>query len=340
MKIVKCSKCKKYIHESSECFHCGNTMGFDEVEMPKIHKNVLTEYSMVESLIKERKFAEALTLSYTVIEWMPNLASIFWLRLLAKKKCTSTAELIQKGVNCEDDADFYNALAFSIGAEHDAYLDVQGMILAIKNALRTEIFNHEYHCKMKTDILQIKKSMKEEVDSQKKSLFLLWSELEQIEYSLYVFEKDCAMLAKEHSDALDIAAQAASAIRSETYRLKECTDEDYYKYQVKINSILQQSEQSIKALENMGKQNPLVTSFNSLVKKRDEQVRQITNKISTLKTYEAKVQQTIDEIDKIEQQHRAAIHAVEAFDFLNAAKLLGEEKYNEILQSNGLCVSV
>ena len=90
----------------------------------------------------------------------------------------------------------------------------------------------------------------------------------------------------------------------------------------------------------MKKQHPWVKSFNDLVKKRDEQVRQITNEISSLKVYEATVQQTLDEIDQIEQRHRTAIRAVETFDFLDAANLLGKDAYNTVLRGIGLGVDV
>lgn len=340
MKIVKCSKCKKFIHKTDKCLHCGNTMGFEETEMPVLHENAAAEYSRVKSLVEDKKFSEALTLSRSVIEWMPNLPGIFWLRLLAKNKCTNAAELIQKGFNCKEDADFCNAMAFSTGTEHNAYQDIQNIVLATQSALKAEISNHEYQCKMKTNILQIKKTMKGEVDSRKKKLFVLWAELEATEHSMYTLEKDCILLSKEHSDALDKAAQAASSIKNETYRLEECTAENLHKYQVKIGNILQQSEQAKDAVESMKKQHPWVKSFNDLIKKRDEQVRQITNEITSLKTYEATVQQTLDEIDRIEQRHRTAIRAVESFDFVDAANLLGKDSYNTVLRGIGLGVDV
>lgn len=338
MKIVQCSKCGKYIHKTGKCFHCGNTLGFEEVEMPVVHENAVAVYSKVESLLESKRYAEALTLSHTVIEWMPDLAGIFWLRLLAKNKCLSTVELIQKGFNCKEDADFCNALMFSIGAEHSAYQDVKNIVIAAQKALNAEILNHEYQCKMKTSILQIKKTMKGEVDARKNKLFSLWSELVVTEQSMYTLEKDYILLSKEHSDALDKAAQSAASIQTEVYQLDECSAKELHEYQVILGNILQQSEQAKKSIESMKEQHPWVKSFNDLVKKRDEQVRQITNEISSLKIYEATVQQTLDEVDRIEQRHRTAIHAVEAFDFVDAANLLGKESYITILCSIGLKV--
>lgn len=340
MKIVRCPKCGKYIHKADSCFHCGNSMNFDDIDIPQIHENVLAEFSKIESLIESKRFDEAYSLSHKVIEWMPNFSGIFWLRLLAKNKCTSTSELIEKGFNCEDDSDLNNALTFSTGVEHSVYVDIQDMVNAAKKALKEEIAIHEYNCKMKTDVLQIKKNMKNETDSRKQRLFSLWSDLERTEQALYSLEMDCRLLSKEHSEALDKAVFSASSIKVEVYRLEECTAEDLHKYQVKIGNILQLSEQAKAALESMKKKHPWIHDFNDLVKKRDEQVRLIGAEISSLRSYEAIIQQTLDEIDRIEERHRKANRAVEAYDFLDAANLLGKDCYNKILHNIGLGIDV
>lgn len=340
MKIVKCPKCGKYIHKANRCFHCGNTTGFDDVDMPQTHENVVAEYSKVESLVESKRFDEALSLSHTVIEWMPNLAGIFWLRLLAKNKCTSSAELIEKGFNCEDDADLSNALTFSTGAEHSIYLDIQNMVIAARKALKEEISNHEYNCKMKTNILQIKKTMQGETDSRKKKLFSLWSDLEETEHALYALEMDCRLLSKEYRDALSKATEASNWMKTETYRLEECTVEDLHRYQIRIGIILQESEQAKNAIENMKKQHPWVKSFNELVSKRDRQAQLITAELTSLRDYEATVQQTLAEIDEIEARHKRGIRAVENYNFQDAATILGRDCYNRVFHSIGLGIDV
>lgn len=271
---------------------------------------------------------------------MPNLAGIFWLRLLAKNKCTSTAELIEKGFNCDDDADFFNALTFSSGAEQSAYLDIQAIVRSAKKALKTEILTHEYNCKMRTDVLKIKEKMFGDIETRKKKLFSLWSDLENTEQELYTLEKDCCLLSKEYSETLEEAAKTASSMKTEVYRLEECTADSFHRYQVKIGSILQQSEQAKNSIENMKKQHPWVASFNELVKKRDEQVRLVSNELSSLRNYEAAIQQTLNEIDRIEERHRNALRAIENYDFQDAANLLGRECYNQVFHGIGLGVDV
>ena len=90
----------------------------------------------------------------------------------------------------------------------------------------------------------------------------------------------------------------------------------------------------------MKKQHPWVHAFNDLVKKRDEQVRLISAEISSLRSYEATIQQTLDQIDRIEERHRKATRAVEAYDFLDAANLLGKDCYSKILHNIGLGIDV
>ena len=280
MKIVKCSKCGKYIHKATRCFHCGNTSGFEEVGGVTVHENVVSEYTRMEVLIEDKKYDEAIILSYTVLEWMPNLAGVFWLRLLAKNKCSTAIGLISKGFPCDEDADFCNALSFSIGEEHSAYVDIQNIVYEIRNSLKREISAHEYKCKSDTKIMQIKRTMQGEIDTRKEKLFSLWSDLEETEHSLYELEMDCRLLIKEHQIGLEEAAQAAAAIKSETYRMKECTADKLHSFQVRMGNVLQQSESSKDSIERMKKQHPWVKSFSDLVSQRNLKVKLIKSEIS------------------------------------------------------------
>lgn len=332
MKIVKCSKCSKYIHKAKKCFHCGNTIGFDEVEVPLIHENAIADYYEVENLIESRKFSEALKKSHFVIEWMPNLPSIFMLRLLAKKQCASVEELLQKGFDCENDADFCNALNYSSGKEKDVYVDIKNLIITLKKALKEKILEHEYQGKLRTNVLQISNTMEKELNSRKEKLFSLWAQLESIEQSMYILEKNCYLLSKEYKDTLEIAAQAAVAIKNEVYRLEECTRENLHQYQIKMGEIIQRSEQSKGILEDMMKSHPWIKEFNKLVKERNEQVQIIENELSTLRSYETSIEQIIYSNEKMEQLCRSAIEHVEKYDFQYVASVLGQERYKQALK--------
>lgn len=336
MKIVKCSKCGNYIHKADKCFHCGNTSGFEETEAAAVHENVSQDYARMEVLVEDKKFDEAISLSYTILEWMPNLAGVFWLRLLARNKCTAAVELICKGFPCEEDPDFCNALRFSTGEEHRAYEDIQKAVSEINHLLKSEINENEYRCKSDTNIMRIKRTMQDEIDDRQQKLFALWSDLEDIEHSLYAIEMDCRLLTEEHQTGLEKAVQAASAIKVETYRREECSEDKLHSFQVKLGNVLEQSESSKDSLERMKKQHPWVKTFSDLVSQRNQKVNLINSEIASLANYEQAVQRTITEIESIESRHKAALAAVDEYHFQAAADILGAAAFNQILRSAGV----
>lgn len=338
MKIVKCKKCGKYIHKAVKCFHCGNTAGFEEISSVEVHENVAQEYARMDVLIEDKKYDEAIALSYTILEWMPNLAGVFWLRLLAKYKCSTAIDLICKGFPCDEDADFCNALDFSTDEEHSAYEDIKAAVSQIRVSLKKEISEHEYNSKSATDIMQIKKTMQREIEHRKEKLFSLWSDLEDTEHSLYALEMDCRLLTKEHQTGLEKSAQAAATIKSEAYRLQECTAKELHSLQVRMGNVLQQSESSKDSIDSMKKQHPWVKSFSDLVTKRNEKVRLINSEISSLSSYERTVQQTVSKIERIESIHRTALIAVDKYDFTDSAALIGTNAFNDVLRSAGVGV--
>lgn len=336
MKIARCSQCGNYMYLGDLCFCCGNTVGYNEISLPLIHENVSDLVSETEILVKNRKFDEAISLSNKVIEWPPNFARIFWLRLLAKKKCSSMLELMGKGFNCEEDADFCNAIKYSVGVEKTIYSDLKNKVNAVREMLKKEVHNHEIECELRTDILDINRDMRREMDKRKEKLFSLWSDLEATEYSLYALEMDCKWLSKEYLEALDKSEQAASYIKTETYKMNECTETKLHKYQIKIRNAMQQSEQAKATIESMKKTHPWVAEYNELLAKRDEQARCLTKELSSVRDYRKSINHTISEIDEIVDNHRKVIQMVDKYNFQSAFNLLGRDQYNQVFHNIGI----
>lgn len=338
MKIVKCPKCGKFIHKADECFHCGNRVGFIEIAESKIHENVAEEYARMNVLIENKKYSEAIELSYVVLEWMPNLAGIFWLRLLAKNKCSTTLELICKGFPCDEDPDFCNALDFSVKEEHSAYEDVREILFKIRKSIKEEVFTHEYNCKVDTGIIQIRENMRTEIEDRKTKLFSLWSELEEIEHLLYSLDLNCRLLMTEQQFGLERAAEVASNIKFETNQLEECsvTAEKLHTLRMKIGSVLQLSESSKSELEKMRKQHPWVKSYSEMVAQREQKVQLINKEITSLANYELSIQQTLIEIESIESIHKFALEAANKFDFVCVMSLIDFDVVDKIFHDAGV----
>ena len=316
------------------CYHCGSTTGFDEVVQVPVHENITAEYARMNMLVENRKFDEAIALSYLVLEWMPNLAGAFWLRLLARKQCSTAFELIRKGFPCNDDPDFCNALCFSSDEEHCAYVDIRNMVSEGRSALMKAVADHETKCKAKTNIMQVKRTMQGEIDARKQKLFSLWSDLEDLEHSLYILEMDCQLLIKEHQTTLERSVQSAAAIKTEAYKLEECSEEMLHSFQVKMGYVLQLSEQAKDAIESMRKQHPWVKNFSELVTKRNQLVKAINSEVSALTSYQRTVQQILSEIERIEGRHKTALRAAENYDFTDAASLLESDIFSQIFHDS------
>lgn len=330
MRIVKCLKCGNYIHKTDKCFFCGNVDGFGEIEMPIVHKNVLEEYLQVESFVKNRKFKEAISSSYKVIEWMPDLSGIFWFRFLAKNKCVSASEVIKKGSCCEEDADFCNALMFSTASEHSAYLNIQKAMEIVKTVLKGAVCKHEYDCKTRTGVLGIKRTIDSEISDRREKIFSLWSDLVGMECKLQALEMDCDLVSKEHREVLKKSEVAATVLLKEVSLLKECTAKEHYKYGIKMQNIVKQSGEAKKILDDYEKQYPCIREFNEMLSKRNWQVQCIEKELVSLKQYEDFVRKTLMEIDEIEKIHKKVFLEVEKYNFQAAVDLLGNDRFEQI----------
>lgn len=336
MKIVKCVKCGKYMHQSGKCCYCGNLQEFETVSEPAIHENVAAEYRQVQELIEHRQFSEAKALSYTLTEWMAKTPDVFWLRLLAKHECASDMELVKKGFDCKNDTDMQNALKFSKGAEHTFYLEIQNLIEAARTAFQNKIMERELECKAETGILQYGKEMQEALNKGKEKLFELWQKLDETEQALYCLELDCAMKAEEYKNLIIQADRDASKMLRKVSEMEECQEEDFYRYKVKLGSILWCLEHGKAALEEMESQDSWGNDFLKLKETWDRQLQKFEKEFSDFKTNKKKLRNKLGEIAGIENRHRKVCHAVEAYHFGAAEELLGRESFHKVFRELGI----
>lgn len=337
MTITKCGKCGELMHKADRCFACGNTTDFTKVDSNlAIHENVKNEYDSLNNLVKNGKFEEALILSKLVLQWMPSCSDVFWLRLLAKNHCKTDEMLIHKGVSCEESADYYNAVLLADESQKKVYTNVADKITAVKKVLIQYITEHEYSKKGSTDILQVQLDFSAETEIRRKRLFQLWKKLSQVESQIEVIEKDCLLLIHEHKDALTKASSEAISIKAKSYKLEQCSAEDFHKYQIKFGNLLYRTEQAQMSIETMRKQHPWVEKYNALVKKRNDIISTIGGEIDLLKSYESRAQSTVSEIEKIEEAHTAALISISKYNFYEVRSLLGESKFMSAFVEAGL----
>ena len=340
MMIVKCPKCKKLIHKTDSCPYCGNSATFENVnEKTVVHENVVAEYSELPLLLASGKFTQVIEQSRIILRWMPTCSSVFWIRLLAKNVCKTDAELIEKGLNCDDAADFYNAVRYGSEAEKATYESVKALIESIRTALENVVVKHEHEEKAATPIVKCQGEFASELQARQKELFDLWSQLEKTEQEMYVIEQDCKFLANEHRISLENSKNEANQIKMQSYKLNECTSEEFHKYLVRLENVLSLSDTSKKELDLMKKQLPWVETFNNKAQEKSRIRKQISSKLSELKSYENRVRSTVSEIERIEKRHQLALRALADYDFRSVYSLIGARRYEEVL-SNARLMSI
>lgn len=332
MIIVKCSKCGKYIHKNDRCFVCGNVNGFEKVFYDNdIHPNVKFEFEKLEMLISNGKFDEALKLSNTLLEWMPTSASVFWLRLLAKNHCKNDEELIRKGFSFPDSAEYYNALKYADDFQRKVYELVIKKINDVKDSLLKKIHEVEYTEKEKLPILKYDEELPNEIKKFEDKLFSLWSDLKKIELDIRATETDCQLLLQEYKTTLTNANAESSSLKSEVYKLSECTEDELHKYQIKFGDLLYLTEQAANSIDMMKKQHPWLKEYEVLVTKRDKVCSEITSVLNEMRNYQVKIKALISSIENIEEKSQKAKDSVEKYEFIFAKTFLGEIGYSDAI---------
>lgn len=314
--------------------YCGNSAEFEETTEIIVHKNIEAEYNQLESCIRYKKYDEALKLSYSLIEWMPKLPSVYWFRLLAKNKCSTARELIAKGFSCEDDVDFCNALKFSTGNEHSIFINIKKIMPQIKEKLQKELSRYVYNRKFNTGIIDIRDNIQKEIDSKKQELFSCWLNLCDIEGSLYIFEKKIDLCILEYRNSITVAAVNIEKIISEMY--DECSEKAFFSFELQLGAILQQSEQAKDAIIQIKDQHPWVKSFETLVLERNQILKTINARLLDLKEYEFRIRQIIQSIEEIDEQYQKILSSLDRFNYIETKNILGAEVYNRILLAAGL----
>lgn len=337
MMIVTCHKCGKKIHRADKCPYCGNSIEFEIVnERINVHENVSMEYSKLDTLLDSGEFVQLIEKSQKVLQWMPTCSAVFWMRLLAKNSCKTDAELIQKGINCDNSADFYNAYRYGTSVEKATYDSVKDLIENVRITFESAIIIHEYEEKAATPIVRYQSQFPLELKAKRKELFDLWTQLEKIEQEMHVIEQECKILLNEHRISLDNSKNEADQIKTQSYKLNECTSEMLNEYIIRLGNVLNQSESSKKEIELMRKQLPWIETFNNKVQEREKINLKIASKLSDLRSYENRIKSTISEIEHIEKRHQWALQVLSDYDFTSIISLLGTKKYEEVLSNAGL----
>lgn len=328
MIITRCNSCGKLFHRTDACFYCGNANDFTEVDNPlNIHENIKDEYYRLALLIEQERFDEAITLSDSVLEWMPFSSSVFWMRILAKNHARNDETLIRNGFSFETSSDYYNAMLYACDAEKQVYGSVITKIIGLREALIRYITEHEYTEKLETGIIGVHEQYIVDLDAYRRSLFDLWNQLKNTECRILELEKDCRLLTHEYKETLLGAKSDSAAIGNTISKIEECTIDELHNYQTKLGKMLYQSEQAKATVNSMRNSHPWMQTYQSLVAERDNIISKIQAETDLLRDLENRIRITVDKIIEIEARHGEARAIVNQWDFSNVLDIID---YNQL----------
>lgn len=336
--ISKCLKCGALIHSASTCFHCGSARMETTYTNDAIHANVVEEYRLMVAALKDRRFNEVLRLSDKVIEWMPRFAEMYWIRFLASHQCASDVELICNGVDCTQDPNYCNAIAYASSEEYRVYKDVEDKIAKLKKQLEREIAQYIHKKKEETYLTSLHQSLEKKIEEKRNSLFAEWQKLQKLEQDLIVVQMNCRLRAREYQDALDSAKIKSESIKLEANKRVDLSDAEVHSFRVRMGTVLHQSEQARQALDDFKKQHPWVKEFAQLEKARDEQVEKIKAELAEMKRFEASLLDAIAAYEKIVATNKQLNSKLNNMQFSSIKAIIGDRVFTTALREVGIVV--
>ncbi len=335
MSVSQCPKCGKYLHRSECCYHCGASLAGVTFAQPQMHENA-DVYNLILENMEKRQFSEALKLLAVVIEWMPDFAQAYWLKLLAKNQCRNGAELIAKGFDCDADGDFYHALTRSEGPEHQEVQEIGQLVRTVRAGLLAAVDRHEREAIVGTNVIAIQEQMHSILKEKRETLFHLWTELQETEQTMVVTSQDCALLLQEHQNALEKAEKDALELKERAYCLSECEAHQLQEYQIHLGGIRQRSEKALGMLQDILRNHPWVKTLSQKKNDHRELEKQISDALADLRRYKASLAETVRTVEALQERYAQVRQKTEAFDFQAVCTLLGTEQFRRILTDAGL----
>lgn len=339
MKIIKCPNCGHYIHDAEVCFHCGSKEGFQLADSPQPHPRAAANLRRAEDALKAERFDEVAECADRALEWMPDAADVFWLRLLARKKCTSALALLSKGFAWHEDPDFCRALECSAGAEQSVYTDIRETAQRIQTALVAAIADSRCRIKANARLPELEAQVRQDVELQQQTIFSLWSQLRDTEQKMHAVAFNCEQMAEEPWAQLRQATKSMDNILLQVAGMTECSREEFESYQAELEQLRLQSERGRQAIADL-MQHPIIQTFAELTARQQQQLQAVEQALEVLQNALPKAQETAQKVEHLELAHSRVLQAVKVGKFMEAVGLLGGKGYRQVLQAAGLRAEV
>lgn len=302
MNIISCPKCGALIHQESKCCHCGTTVIGKCVSKPKIHPNVRKDYEMAWDLLQKRMFDEALQHSTVLTLWMPGDSSVYWLRLLARRRCISDLELICYAGQIKEDTDYQLAISCASKPELQVYKDVANLAEKVYQEMYREARKVIQQKKLDTGVLQKKVQLENDTRESFDQILKDWTRLAHVQQSIQDIVSEWRIVTAEEIQNMEAAISRIGAVSSDLYSKKECTVREHHVAFQTIEASELLMEAAVDKLQKMHKGHELNNKLKECVAEYNDLDRKIAAALEIQRKRQNEIQELIKKLERIDAE--------------------------------------
>lgn len=332
MKIVRCSSCRRLVHEESLCLFCGNRSSGESVSSAAVHENAQTSFSLAESLVLQGRFDEALATLDEVMKWSPNCSEVHWLRLLARNRCKNDRELFFSGVCVIGTPDHETALRYASEEERQVYTSVGNSCAALRKTLLDMIRSRNKAVIEKLDLTETLSQMRKFIGEKQTTLLSSWQELRKCEQELKLLENEGEYFIHECKTNTQAVRDMSTQIRQSLENTGEIDREQYFRYKLKLESLQKTADAAKDEYYRLRAQHPSVAAFAELCQRRSALRSAIGSMLEEIKEYEQKTEAVISQINSAEEDCRMLLQTAEEGNYRQVISLLGQNNFDRAVK--------
>lgn len=336
MKIMVCETCGRLIHKDERCCHCGGTGMYPAEYEQNIHPSAAKEFREMSRLLAAGEFEQVIGLFARVQEWMSFTSEVYWMRLLAEHRCATDLELICRGADLNASGDYYNAVKYAEPEEHQVYLDVRDKLESVQAMLREKTRQH--FLEQQKSLAPDPSGLDGQVEAAKERLVELWNELNDLENEIRILDGECTAAFRTQRQTLADAQKEAEAIRRQLDQTRECDENAYRTFRVRIAAAMQMSEEAAGEMKSMRNGHPWEKKYQELKARREQCESSIRRELMELKDRTRAAERALSELERLRREAEEALTAIDSGSFEQARRLLGEDTFVRVLGAAGIAV--
>ena len=332
MRILKCSNCNRLIHAGGACFFCRSSKESPQVCAAEVHENARTSLSMAETLVAQGRFDEALAALAEVMKWSPNSSEVHWLRLLARARCKSDAELFYSGADIADSADFDTALRYASEEEKQVYCGISNSCNALRKTLVDMIKSRNAMTIDKLNLSEVLSQMQQYVGEKRGILLSTWQELRKCEQELKLIENEGEFYMHECRTNMQNILSSSLQLRESLEDTSEIARKQFFEYKTKLEGLKRAAENAKDEYYRLKSSHPSVAAFAELCKKRDELKSAVDRELSEIREYEKKIEAVISRLNSEKEAGTRLLEYAESGNYEQVKSALGQNNFERAAQ--------